>query len=216
MELSSIYNLFPPPVPAAPGMTVPPPPPPPTSSSSSGLQGTSLFAQQNRSVVVMEKLPWAEQEKLLSSEDHQIPGMADVYKRQETFTEEALGNEETFRAALLKNVRYGEEWKIKHLNGKEMAEAGLYYTYETDRVTCFSCGFSFCNWECHDVPLYEHWKWVGSKCAYMQALYNHVPGVREVIEAVRISRSDPPSFPLRGGGIGFGHYKNGCTHCDMR
>ena len=42
---------------------------------------------------------------------------------------------------------------------QQMAEAGLYYLGERDRVKCYYCNGGLQNWSFYDVPWFEHAKW---------------------------------------------------------
>ena len=41
---------------------------------------------------------------------------------------------------------------------QQLAASGFYYTGCGDRVTCFHCGITLCNWECADYIDMEHKK----------------------------------------------------------
>ncbi|KAH3727175.1 hypothetical protein DPMN_053103 [Dreissena polymorpha] len=45
---------------------------------------------------------------------------------------------------------------------QRMANAGLYFTGESDLVRCFACDGGFHNWEVHDDPWTEHCRWFPS------------------------------------------------------
>ncbi|KAK7503143.1 hypothetical protein BaRGS_00005769, partial [Batillaria attramentaria] len=48
-----------------------------------------------------------------------------------------------------------------------MAEAGFYYTGDTDGVRCFCCGTGVKTWESNDVPWIEHGRWFPS-CDFLR------------------------------------------------
>ena len=55
---------------------------------------------------------------------------------------------------------FTKNWPVKeHVIPHEMADAGFYYSDDSDRVICFYCGGGLKNWEPKDNLWYEHAKW---------------------------------------------------------
>ncbi|KAL4231501.1 hypothetical protein ACF0H5_009079 [Mactra antiquata] len=48
----------------------------------------------------------------------------------------------------------------------DLADAGFFYTKESDIVECFACGVRVCQWMKEDVPANEHKKW-SPDCVYI-------------------------------------------------
>ena len=71
------------------------------------------------------------------------PHMASVARRLETFTDH-LG-----------------AWHRNNIRAimSDMAEAGLYYLGERDKVKCWYCNGGLQNWHVNDEPWFEHAKW---------------------------------------------------------
>jgi len=69
--------------------------------------------------------------------------MASVARRVETFTDHLTS------------------WQRNNLRATitDMAEAGLYYLGERDKVKCWYCNGGLCNWQVNDEPWFEHAKW---------------------------------------------------------
>jgi len=55
-------------------------------------------------------------------------------------------------------IRNWSQVRIK-ATAQQMAEAGLYYLGERDRVKCFYCNGGLQNWSFYDKPWFEHAKW---------------------------------------------------------
>ena len=51
------------------------------------------------------------------------------------------------------------ERSITQAQPEELAEAGLFYIGERDRVRCWYCNGGLQHWEAKDVPWFEHAKW---------------------------------------------------------
>ena len=45
------------------------------------------------------------------------------------------------------------------ISAREMADAGFCYSGQDDKVYCFYCGGSLCNWQPGERPWYEHVRW---------------------------------------------------------
>jgi len=60
----------------------------------------------------------------------------------------------------------------------QMAQAGLYYLGESDRVKCYYCNGGLQNWSYHDEPWFEHAKWF-PLCEYV--LQNKGPEYVEMV-----------------------------------
>ena len=55
---------------------------------------------------------------------------------------------------------FTKNWPVKgHVTPREMADAGVYYLDDSDRVIRFYCGAGLKNWEPNDNSWYEHAKW---------------------------------------------------------
>uniref|UniRef100_A0A8C4S7A9 RING-type E3 ubiquitin transferase n=1 Tax=Erpetoichthys calabaricus TaxID=27687 RepID=A0A8C4S7A9_ERPCA len=49
-----------------------------------------------------------------------------------------------------------QNWNVSNIMPSELAKAGFYYTGQSDRVMCFSCGGTLSNWEPGDRAVVEH------------------------------------------------------------
>ncbi|XP_039600264.1 baculoviral IAP repeat-containing protein 2 isoform X1 [Polypterus senegalus] len=49
-----------------------------------------------------------------------------------------------------------QNWNVSNVMPSELAKAGFYYTGQSDRVMCFSCGGTLSNWEPGDRAVVEH------------------------------------------------------------
>lgn len=76
-----------------------------------------------------------------------------------------------------KNIAYGtyetrlksfENWpRENHMDVRELAQAGFYWSKDRDIVICFSCGGGLVNFEAHDIPIVEHIKH-HSTCSFIR------------------------------------------------
>ena len=82
-----------------------------------------------------------------------------------------------FTRASHKNYMYYEDrlatfltWPRQLSPPKEdLAYAGLFYTGQSDLVTCFMCGLDLCQWNCTGSAIKEHRKW-SPDCVYLQMI----------------------------------------------
>ena len=66
-----------------------------------------------------------------------------------------------------------DDWpKFMNPRPSSLARAGFIYTGRSDKVKCFECGVTLCNWEPSDEPISEHIRW-SSMCKYINKLINH-------------------------------------------
>ncbi|XP_063375805.1 death-associated inhibitor of apoptosis 1-like [Cydia fagiglandana] len=65
-------------------------------------------------------------------------------------------------------LRTFEDWpKSMKQKPEELAEAGFYYTGQSDKTKCFYCDGGLKDWEEDDVPWEQHARWF-DRCAYVQ------------------------------------------------
>ncbi|XP_063383474.1 death-associated inhibitor of apoptosis 1-like [Cydia fagiglandana] len=65
-------------------------------------------------------------------------------------------------------LRIFEDWpKSMKQKPEELAEAGFYYTGQSDKTKCFYCDGGLKDWEEDDVPWEQHARWF-DRCAYVQ------------------------------------------------
>lgn len=79
------------------------------------------------------------------------------------------------------------QWSCEHVQPKDLAAAGFYYTGQIDRVRCFECGIEVCRWEEGDDPMSEHQRW-GGRCRFLR---------KRACGNVPIGSSDVPIRPRR-------------------
>jgi len=78
-----------------------------------------------------------------------------------------------------------ENWpKSMKQRPEEMAEAGLFYTSEGDKVLCYDCGIGLKDWESDDNPWIEHAKWT-KNCYFLEFMKG--------TDFILTSKSDNPS-----------------------
>ncbi|XP_063634925.1 death-associated inhibitor of apoptosis 1-like [Cydia splendana] len=65
-------------------------------------------------------------------------------------------------------LRTFKDWpKSMKQKPEELAEAGFYYTGQSDKTKCFYCDGGLKDWEEDDVPWEQHARWF-NRCAYVQ------------------------------------------------
>ncbi|XP_063377499.1 death-associated inhibitor of apoptosis 1-like [Cydia fagiglandana] len=65
-------------------------------------------------------------------------------------------------------LRTFKDWpKSMKQKPEELAEAGFYYTGQSDKTKCFYCDGGLKDWEEDDVPWEQHARWF-DRCAYVQ------------------------------------------------
>ncbi|KAK6177374.1 hypothetical protein SNE40_015487 [Patella caerulea] len=74
-----------------------------------------------------------------------------------------------------------------------LAKAGFYYQGPGDIVHCFCCHIELKNWERHDIPLGEHYKW-SPDCLF---LYTLLRKISQVIEIKKVDSYNPEPMGVR-------------------
>ncbi|XP_076750908.1 baculoviral IAP repeat-containing protein 8 [Xylocopa sonorina] len=52
-----------------------------------------------------------------------------------------------------------KNWPISYIAPEKFADAGFYYTGESDKVKCFECEVEICQWVEGDNPMVDHQRW---------------------------------------------------------
>lgn len=108
------------------------------------------------------------------------------------------GPEHLYRTIAHRNITF-VDWPGSHpISGRELAEAGFYYTGHEDYVKCFECGLVLTNWREDDDPWIEHAYWM-SVCDYVIRTKGR-EFVNDVHGEYRISTSREEEEARRGGG----------------
>lgn len=110
-----------------------------------------------------------------------------------------------------KRIKSYQDWPLQmHQKPEELAEAGLFYTNEGDKVKCYDCGLGLKNWEPDDQPWIEHAKY-SKNCYFINFVkgYDFSQNVRQKkVAGLQKNRSDKEMEEL------FKDEK--CKNCDKR
>ncbi|XP_067613598.1 death-associated inhibitor of apoptosis 1 [Eurosta solidaginis] len=68
-----------------------------------------------------------------------------------------------------------ENWPLEWLNKKELAQTGLFYTGEDDKVKCYFCEVEIGRWEREDQPVNEHLRFSPNCPLLRRRTTNNVP-----------------------------------------
>ncbi|XP_004519914.1 death-associated inhibitor of apoptosis 1 isoform X2 [Ceratitis capitata] len=80
-----------------------------------------------------------------------------------------------------------ENWPLQWLNKKELAQTGLVYTGEDDKVKCYFCAVEIGRWERDDQPINEHLRFSPNCPLLRRRTTNNVP-----LSSDTLSRVLPP------------------------
>ncbi|XP_017474492.1 PREDICTED: death-associated inhibitor of apoptosis 1 [Rhagoletis zephyria] len=77
-----------------------------------------------------------------------------------------------------------ENWPLEWLNKKELAQTGLFYTGEDDKVKCYFCEVEIGRWEREDQPVNEHLRFSPNCPLLRRRTTNNVPLNGETLNRV--------------------------------
>ncbi|XP_047990048.1 baculoviral IAP repeat-containing protein 3-like isoform X2 [Leguminivora glycinivorella] len=92
-------------------------------------------------------------------------------------------------------LRTFKDWpKSMKQKPEELAEAGFYYTGQSDKTKCFYCDGGLKDWEEDDVPWEQHARWF-DRCAYVQLVKGRDYVQKVISEACVVPETKPAPKP---------------------
>ncbi|XP_063535037.1 baculoviral IAP repeat-containing protein 3-like isoform X1 [Cydia strobilella] len=92
-------------------------------------------------------------------------------------------------------LRTFKDWpKSMKQKPEELAEAGFYYTGQSDKTKCFYCDGGLKDWEEDDVPWEQHARWF-DRCAYVQLVKGRDYVQKVISEACVVPETIPAPKP---------------------
>ncbi|XP_017080908.1 death-associated inhibitor of apoptosis 1 [Drosophila eugracilis] len=77
-----------------------------------------------------------------------------------------------------------EHWPLDWLDKHQLAQTGLYFTQQDDKVKCFFCGVEIGRWEPEDQPVPEHQRWSPNCPLLRRRTTSNVPINGEALDRV--------------------------------
>lgn len=137
------------------------------------------------------------------------------------YDECGTGHKYTNASAIYRETKYPQFAKIEERKNSykdwpmqmkqtpdDLAEAGLFYTKEGDKVKCYDCGLGLKEWEEIDVPWIEHVKY-SKNCHYV----NFIKG-RDFVEMVKNGKTVERKNDRNVQELKLLYQNNTCKNCD--
>ncbi|XP_055909111.1 death-associated inhibitor of apoptosis 1 [Eupeodes corollae] len=77
-----------------------------------------------------------------------------------------------------------EEWPLEYIDKNVLAQTGMFYTRESDKVKCYFCEVEIGRWEESDHPVSEHIKWSANCPLLRRRTTNNIPLNADALERI--------------------------------